>query len=255
MSFSTFAGIESDSIRPLTKVNKEFLIVAHIIRGETGAAGISELDITNQIAIVNTVFKPIGMKFTICEFRYIDNYKYDSLNSSSTLFYHYDIELSTKYNVESRINMYFVNSPTKDYKTACGYASLGGINTLDINSTIVIGKGTCASSLTYLHEIGHFFNLSHTFENSVPELVNGSNCLTAGDGVCDTPADPYDESGVNNFVKDCIFYNLAKDANGDYYSPDVTNIMGYYLNCACLKFSHDQYEKMAQYYLSHPVAW
>ena len=35
---------------------------------------------------------------------------------------------------------------------------------------------------TLTHELGHFFNLRHTFQS-----CDGANCLTTGDRVCDTP--------------------------------------------------------------------
>lgn len=36
---------------------------------------------------------------------------------------------------------------------------------------------------TLTHELGHFFNLNHTFN-----ACDGANCLTSGDRVCDTPS-------------------------------------------------------------------
>ena len=36
---------------------------------------------------------------------------------------------------------------------------------------------------TLTHELGHFFNLAHTFQG-----CDGANCLTTGDRVCDTPS-------------------------------------------------------------------
>lgn len=36
---------------------------------------------------------------------------------------------------------------------------------------------------TLTHELGHFFNLNHTFQ-----ACDGANCATSGDRVCDTPA-------------------------------------------------------------------
>jgi hypothetical protein len=36
---------------------------------------------------------------------------------------------------------------------------------------------------TLTHELGHFFNLYHTFQS-----CDGSNCATSGDRVCDTPS-------------------------------------------------------------------
>lgn len=104
---------------------------------------------------------------------------------------------------------------------------------------------------TLPHEAGHFFSLKHTFygwesdpfgpddagwpiapvisPDGVPtERVNGTNCLTAADGICDTPPDynfgleqgncqPYDEG--------------AKDPLGVLVDPMETNFMSYFSNC------------------------
>ncbi len=80
---------------------------------------------------------------------------------------------------------------------------------------------------TWLHEIGHFFGLLHTHETQWgdgPELVNGTNCDNTGDLICDTPATP----NTHEMVDGCCNYDgTVKDANGEYYNPDVSNCMGY----------------------------
>ncbi len=71
------------------------------------------------------------------------------------------------------------------------------------------------------HEIGHCLNLIHTHETVLGiENPNGSNCLTAGDLVCDTPADP--KLGTNNVNNNC------KYTGGNVYNPLTNNIMSYF---------------------------
>ncbi len=87
------------------------------------------------------------------------------------------------------------------------------------------------------HEMGHCLGLYHTFQGmacassvSCPELVDGSNCTTCGDFVCDTPADPQTFQ-VNQST--CIWNGTANcsgsttDANGDTYVPRTDLIMAY----------------------------
>jgi hypothetical protein len=152
--------------------------------------------------------------------------------------------------------MYFVEILEKDNVQICGLASLGGVDFTFQQKAVWIGKN-CADVGTIAHELGHYFSLDHPFANPGTELVNESNCATAGDQVCDTPADPYVYGqAISNYIDaNCLFTYTGKDANGSYYDPDVSNIMSYYSPCICLKFTHDQYEKMAQYYLSNPIAW
>ena len=78
-----------------------------------------------------------------------------------------------------------------------GYSPLGG--TPNNGATVVIaysafGSGSGCSGYvpgapynlgrTLTHELGHFFNLNHTFAG----CTTASNCATSGDKVCDTPA-------------------------------------------------------------------
>src|SRR6187399_1997474 len=44
----------------------------------------------------------------------------------------------------------------------------------------------CDVRKVILHELGHYFNLRHTWEGN---SCKNENCLIDGDGVCDTPPD------------------------------------------------------------------
>ena len=103
---------------------------------------------------------------------------------------------------------------------------------------------------TLVHEMGHYWGLEHTFEGNGTELADGSNCETEGDGFCDTPGDPYVPfTPSSEWETDCIFDWMGTDANGDFYDPDVGNIMSYY-DCAC-HFSYEQYLHMANLYTNN----
>ncbi len=98
------------------------------------------------------------------------------------------------------------------------------------------------------HEMGHYFNLLHTFSGG-DELVNGSNCTTAGDWVCDTPADPFEKPNAGNL--NCTYTGTATDANGQAYAPDMKNLMSYWHSrgCSTDHFTPGQLERAYQGYL------
>lgn len=238
-------SIAGDTIKPLTKVNKEFLVVAHIVRKQDGTAGITPGAISSVLDQVNTLFAPIGMSFTLCQTDYIDNFQYDSLNgigsSVQTLIVDYMDEVSAQYNIERRINMYFMSEFINAYAPYCGFAG----------DYIVIKKG-CNTQTVVAHEFGHYFSLLHTFEGHGNELADGSNCDKAGDFVCDTPADPFSESAPDAYYdkSSCQFIFRGRDGHNQFYDPDLGNIMSYYTSCVCPKFTHGQLERMAQFYLN-----
>lgn len=136
-----------------------------------------------------------------------------------------------------------------------------------------------ANTATLSHEIGHFFSLVHTHRGwdsaacnrnpdtgqwdesihgnplrsgtspgGVPvERADGSNCDTAGDLLCDTPADY--NFGLTN-PSNCVFSRNQADHNGDQVDPQEENYMGYFIGCAQYIFSPMQQEMMLSSYES-----
>lgn len=104
------------------------------------------------------------------------------------------------------------------------------------------------SASTVIHEMGHYFTLDHPFygweegydvffwgdvaptisPGGVPtELMNGNNCQTAGDGICDTP--PSYNFGTSN---NCNYTGGVKDPNEVPVDPLEENIMDYFIGCS-----------------------
>lgn len=225
-------------------LNKKITILAHITVNESGDTEITENQILEAIDKLNDYFKPICVSFEICAFDTISNWQFNELDDDAEW-----ADLQVKYHKANRINMFFVADT--QLPNACGFAGLGGINN-PLTGGIVIQKLDCVEpeSKTIPHEMGHYFGLQHTFEGNGDELVNGANCATTGDEICDTPADPFVEGDPVNLYVDvnegCRFISEKVDANGEYYQPDVGNIMSYYPNICRCGFTHQQYLKMVE---------
>lgn len=98
-----------------------------------------------------------------------------------------------------------------------------------------------AGDKTFPHEMGHYLNLPHTFETGGGiEFVDGSNCATAGDGFCDTPADFVD------YRAPCPYTGDSVDPKGDLYRTviDETLLMSYFSDNCVNRFSNEQMAEM-----------
>lgn len=241
---ATSSQMSRESIKPLPTIDKEFLIVAHIVTEDEEFFEQKKGELDQIMEEVNVYFEPISASFTICEYRMINNPRYE-IPSEKLL-----EEMAVKYKVNKQINM-FVFDAFSHLPTSAGTATLGGIGLeLPNNSSINISlRNNGDRAVVIAHEIGHYFGLLHTFESG-DELVDGSNCAVAGDYICDTPADPYQE-GVDTVYVDgnCVFIYEGKDVNGDFYSPMVSNVMSYYPSqCRCGTFTNEQFLRMVNTY-------
>lgn len=217
-------------------------IKPHIIRNTNGSGGLSEGDLNDAIAIMNSYFANAGLEFFICGgINYVDNSNFYSLESNE------ESSLTSANNVDDVINIYFTDTVySSSGSSLCGYAYYPGGP-----ETIVMANGCATNGSTLAHEMGHFFGLFHTHGNSntpgsTNELVNGSNCDSSGDYVCDTPADPVLSSSLVS--SSCNYTGNATDANNDTYVPDPNNIMSYSRKSCRTLFSDEQYARINSTY-------
>jgi hypothetical protein len=196
-----------------------------------------ESDIANWMSDLNEIFRPYRIQFFECGTR--------TTFVSSTL-NNFDIseepQLSA-YDIPNVINIYVFGTVNN------GSSSYGGYSYLPPSvDRIVLSKanGNLFDSKVFIHEMGHYLGLYHTHGKTnsgiTDELVNGSNCQTAGDDVCDTPADP---NLLNSSSMSCTYTGTALDANQQPYAPDVHNHMSYAFRSCRNQFSVGQLNRMA----------
>ncbi|MCG3128105.1 MAG: hypothetical protein CHACPFDD_02980 [Phycisphaerae bacterium] len=197
-------------------------ISMHVVRRSNGSGGIAESRLLTALNDLNAAFSPAGMVFYRAHpTRYIDS---DS--------FYFDIDTMEEIDalrqtdvVAGTVNLYFTQNLAVDGSGLCGISSF----TFSAVQGIVLANGCTGLSdnhSTVPHEVGHYFDLLHTHETGFgAECVNGSNCGTAGDLVCDTPADP----GLSNRVDgDCDYTGSDLDpCENAPYSPQTWNLMSY----------------------------
>lgn len=236
-------------------VDRSFSVVYHVLRDSLGGANISNLNLESAINQCNQLFEPICISFNICEINYYPNYKFDTLGIERER-----DELEAKFHQKRKINIFVVGKLGEESDFAFfdwGLSTKDGINMFSEGS-IVLEKADITRILP--HEMGHFFGLYDTYERSAfgAELNNGSNCSTAGDRICDTPADPFRESAsIEFYLQDCQFVEGLNqtDDNGEEYAPEICNVMSRYYTPECpffISFSHEQLKTMANNYLNGP---
>jgi len=229
----TTSVLQAGSTAPIKCLNKKLSLAVHIITDSLNQPNITQGQINAGLATLNADFAPICLSFFICKQDTIYNYKYYQFDQVKET-----PEVHSIYEVHNMINVYIVGSiiPAPE----AGFA--GKMGDYMVLTHGCIGDGKCWS-----HEMGHFFSLAHTFETgNGAELVNESNCIAAGDSICDTPAD------INPApIVGCQWTGTNTDGNGDYYTPIIGNIMSYHPSTCKTPFTVGQLNKMLSWFLSY----
>lgn len=212
---------------------KTFTLVAWVLTDTTNQySPLTENQVVSAIETVNSKFSEVCVDFKLCDFNVLPNHRQDKIIKGI-----HDEEIAALYRKKNVINLYFAKEIENQDPTPgpCGYAPMGSISVpsdTNLRDAIFLQKD-CFNAGILAHELGHYFGLYHTFETDAfgAESADGSNCTTAGDLVCDTPADP---NGSNDGL--CHLSPQGVDgATGLYYEPPVCNIMSYY-NPTCDQF-------------------
>ena len=247
-------ALDATGVRPdnITIVNgiTYIPIRANIVRNSDGSGGLDLNTLNMGLALVNRDYLADNVQFYFCGTspNYINNSTYYNFNNSQE-----SGLIAASGSSNDAINVFFVYSILYNGQNAGGYAYYpGGSQT---NNVFLLNSQTTDGS--WQHEFGHYFSVYHTFRNSnnstitERELVTrgaGANCSTKGDLICDTPADPYDRLGTTayTYYQNCVYTGTVTDANGQYYSPMVNNIMSYsYFYCnPNIAFTAGQYSRI-----------
>ena len=198
-------------------------VKAHVVRSDNGSGGMTAVQVQESIHDANLLFDQVGFQFELLDdIVFIDNSSLTDLSTADIQ----TIHSSVAPQVENAVNIYFGAD-----LGPCGAATTN----VDQNGLAYIKmQNSCATNpisyTTVGHEFGHFFGLLHTHDTQYgQECVDGSNCSTAGDRICDTPADPDLTFSVSSFPSCSFIPNAShpEPCGGSEWSPDTTNVMSY----------------------------
>lgn len=226
-----------------TNIVNSIPVKAYIIRNSDGSGGLSMAELNDAISNLNSVYNDAFLEFFLCDgVEYIDDDKLCHFKRGD------EKSLTETNYVPGLLNLYFTDYIENDSnQSICGYSDNVGRN------DIVVMKNSCATNSSSLaHELGHFFSLLHTHgadnDKMTTELVDGRNCDTDGDGICDTPADPRLKSSTVD--SSCNYTGTETDANGDAFNPDTNNMMSYSRKECRIHFSEQQLARMYAFYMT-----
>ncbi|MCS7036331.1 MAG: zinc-dependent metalloprotease [Saprospiraceae bacterium] len=194
-----------------------FSIFVHILRNDDGSnAAMSDAVLADNLQRMADFYRPHNICFTFVGRDFIDNTGWN-----------------TNY-MTSQIGAMHAVNPHNDaidiYVHRDNFQGSGG-NSYSIPS--VFCSVAAPSSFNFEHEMGHCLGLWHTFETAAgAECPDGSNCASAGDQVCDTPAD-YSGSQSNSGAGCTHTGTQTINCNGGTfgYDPPTRNIMSYWWFC------------------------
>lgn len=216
-------------------------VKAYIVNNSAGFGGISESSVNLAISQTNQVFQFANIQFDLCGVPQVINddviFNFNDANENYLTTYYYDPDV---------INLYFVNSLIYSGGNAGGYARFPWDG---IRVAVIVNNS--ANSPILAHEFGHTMGLLHTHETAGgTEFVNGQNCGSAGDYICDTPADPNLSlpGMLNNY---CQYVGYAVDPLGWYYSPYTNNLMSYAHSYCINSFTNQQLTVINQNYFQY----
>ncbi len=152
----------------------------------------------------------------------------------------------SRWNTNDYVNVWIVKSITSQAvgSGVAGYANFASEHGQDFDGLVCEAQFFGASAATdavFIHEIGHYLNLYHTFQGGCPN----TDCQASGDRVCDTPPDQATHTYCD--YNSCHTDADDSSANNPFTSDvnDATeNFMDYSPFQCYRSFTHGQGERM-----------
>ena len=222
----------------------ELPVKVHLVQDGTMA--------TLDIKTVQAAFEQLNRYLLPIYVRVVPLGDYNYLNQPA----YYDLDRETEEtalcspnDVQGVINLYLVGTIQDDGKQYCGYTYYPKDLERNIDR-IILSQACLGDGVSLARQFGHYLSLFPTAgldlaDIATQEFVDGSNCATSGDEICDTPADP--GLKLETIDERCGYVGREQDLSGRkrFYKPDTRNLMADNprLHC-CNHFTPEQYLRM-----------
>ena len=204
-------------------------IALHIIHYTNGTGGVDEEDAPTMLAILNNAYAGAKMRFFIQSIGHINNSYFADWSSLS----HEGWDDLSSANVSNTLNLYVC--PEGNGGVSSFAPPLDSENERSTQSVIIGGNSYLSPVVP--HEVGHYFNLFHTFMDDIydPTCADESNADDTGDLITDDYAEDA-RAPEYNFNSACVYVGdpdqsgpcgeLSYDVDG-LESVNVHNFMSY----------------------------
>lgn len=255
------ASIQTQSVASTISVSRPLAIHFYVVRnslgtlpGNNSAPSSQNTLITfirNSIEIANVLFQPKMISFYPSAITFINSDNWFSFDLSEIS------NINSSYNDPNAINVYLVQDFIPRSNNLAGYAQFPDANP----SNALFLSVSRAGKYTMSHELGHYFNILHTFNETWFDrpveypAAYGGNCSTSGDMICDTPVEPTCGgtawSCSNSDI--CTSNPVTVTYQGNIYTftPIRGNVMSYN-NCSTQSFTSQQLDRIENTLLTHP---
>jgi len=217
----------------------------HMVCDDFGIGGLSSEQLDAAMRNLNQMWRPVGIQFFIYgeidysihddDFYVLPNVdaKQDALRQVNAVPNTINVYFTNLQGIagQARFTVSHAQGVLLDYSVMSGYSS--GFFDLEV----------------FAHEMGHYFDLYHTHEDDFGiECPSGNNCSSAGDLLCDTPADPRLFNPIR-VDPNCVYDNSAAppaNCGNTPYNPLTNNLMSVARRPCRNQFTPNQISKVLQ---------
>ncbi|MCP4839518.1 MAG: hypothetical protein GY894_09195, partial [Planctomycetes bacterium] len=219
----------------------EVTIAWHVLEEWYGNRAVDQWELDHYVELANEIWAPTGIQFAAHPVtdRIINPNWFEDIPNVD--------DFRTVRRLENALNIYW--AAPESMGSLCGRSAF----TFSPLDTIAISPecmGWWDVDGVFCHEVGHWFDLFHTHATyNGNECVERTNCLEAGDLLCDTPADfgLSFESCVDPYTCELLSHcadNPGPCQSDGVYTPDTENYMAYTAVPCMHEFTPDGIDRM-----------